>query len=76
MYYVHFFNKTRALVLFLGFQYFESRTIYEFQYSVVSLFIDNGVGLVLSIWFILALVLSSKNNFIIAKLTILVWHGV
>ena len=28
------------------------------------------------IWFILAIVLNSKNNFIIAKLTIGVWCGV
>ena len=51
-YLLRFFNKTRALVLSLGFHYFELRNIYnefqEFQYSVVSLFIDSGVGLVLS----------------------------
>ena len=35
-----------------------------------------GAGLVLSIWFIMALVLNSENNFIIAKLTVLVWYGV
>ena len=48
----------------------------EFQYSVVSSFIDSGAGLVLSIWFALALVLNSENNFITAKLTIWVWCGV
>ena len=40
---------------------------------VVSLFIGSGAGIVSPIWFILALVLNSKNNFIIAKLTIWVW---
>ena len=48
----------------------------EFQYSVVSLFIGSGAGLVLSIWFFLAIVLNSKNNFIIVKLTVWVWRGV
>ena len=33
-------------------------------------YIYSGVGLVLSIWFIIAAVLNSKNNFIIAKLTV------
>ena len=42
----------------------------EFQHSVVSSFIDSEAGLVLSIWFVLAAVLNSKNNFTIAKLTI------
>ena len=39
-------------------------------------FIDGGMGLSLSILFVLALVLNSKNNFIIVKLTIWVWCGV
>ena len=37
---------------------------------VVSSFIDSGVGLVLSIWFVLAVILNSESNFIIAKLTL------
>ena len=37
---------------------------------------DSRAGLVLSIWFVLALLLHSKNNFIIAKLTVWVWCGV
>ena len=37
---------------------------------------DGGAGLVSSIWFVLALTLNSKNNFIIAKLTIWVRCGV
>ena len=56
-YLLRFFNKTRAL----GFQYFELRNILKFQYSVVSSFIDSGAGLLLSIWFVLALELNSKN---------------
>ena len=39
----------------------------------MSLFIDSGAGLVLSIWFVLALVLNSENNFIFVKLAIWVW---
>ena len=31
---------------------------------------DSGAGLVLSVWFVLALVGNSENNFIIAKLMI------
>ena len=42
----------------------------------MSSFIDSGAGLVLSIWFVLALVLSNENNFIIAKLLVWVWCGV
>ena len=42
----------------------------------MSSFIDNGMGLLLSILFVLALALNSKNNFITAKLTIWVWCGV
>ena len=42
----------------------------------MSSFIDSGAGLVLSIRFVLAIVLSSENNFIIAKLTVWVWCGV
>ena len=43
----------------------------------MSLFIDSGAGLVLSIWFVLALVLNSENNVIIAKLVnSSVWCGV
>ena len=48
----------------------------EFQYSVVSSFIGSGVGFVISVWFVLAVVLNSKKNFIIAKLTVWVWQGV
>ena len=45
----YFFNKNRASVLFLGFQYFELQNINEsITNSVVNLFIDNGAGLVLS----------------------------
>ena len=48
-YLLHFFNKNRALVLFLGFQYFNYKNINEsITNSVVSLFIDSGAGLVLS----------------------------
>ena len=38
----------------------------------MSSFIDSGEVLVLSIWFVLAVVLYSENNFI-AKLTVWVW---
>ena len=48
--------------------------INKFQYSIVSSFIDSGVGLVLSIWFILAVVEQRKQ--IYAKLTVWVWCGV
>ena len=54
----------------------EIQFVWEFQYSVVSLFIDSGAGLVLSIWFVLAVVLNIESNFIIAKLTVWVWCGV
>ena len=63
---LRFFNKTSASVLFLEFQYFELRNIYKrnpspiripiFSSELASSFIDSGVGLVLSIWFILAVV--------------------
>ena len=73
------------MVLSLGFRYFELGNIYkqipnriripifssEFAHRL-----DSGAGLVLSIWFVLALVSISENNFIIAKLTIWVWCGV
>ena len=42
----------------------------------MSWFIDSGAGFVLSIWFVIAVVLTSENNFIIAKLTVWVWCGV
>ena len=42
----------------------------------MSSLIDSGVGLVLSIWFVLAVVLNSENKFIVAKLTVWVWCGV
>ena len=78
-----FIMKTSASVLFLEFRYFELRNIYKripnrirIQYSVVSLFIDSGAGLVLSIWFVLVVVLNTKSNFIIAKLTVWLWCGV
>ena len=50
---LRFFNKTRASVLFLRFRFFNlsmnSQVILEFQYSVVSSFIDySGESLVLS----------------------------
>ena len=40
------------------------------------MFIDSRAGVVSPIWFVLARVLSSENNSIIAKLTIWVWCGV
>ena len=60
-----YFNKTRASVLFLRFPYFELRNIYKqfrirvripitAQYTVVDSFIDIEAGLVLSMWFVLA----------------------
>ena len=42
----------------------------------VSSFIDSGPGFASPIWFVLALVLNSKNNFINSKLTIWVWCDV
>ena len=51
----------------------EFQIIYECQYSVVSLLIDSGVGLVLSICFVIAVVLNSENNFVIVRLTVWVW---
>ena len=85
-YLLHLFNKTSASVLYLEFQYFELQNIYKripspiripiFSSELASSFIDSGVGLVLSIWFILAVVLNSKNKFIVAKLTVSVWCGV
>ena len=43
------YHKTRASVLFLGFQYLQLQNIYKrITNSVVSSFIDSGVGLVLS----------------------------
>ena len=56
--------KTKASVLFLGFQYYVI-FINEVQYSVLSSFIDSGASIVSPIFFVLALVLNSKNNFII-----------
>ena len=41
----------------------------------MSLFIDSGAGLVLSIWFIITLVLNSEKNFIIVKLTVCMGVG-
>ena len=67
-YFLHFFNKTRASVLSLGFRYLlrnihkRIQNCIKFQYSVVSLFIDSGADLVLSVWFVLALVLNSAND--------------
>ena len=58
------YNKTGALVLFLGFLYFELRNIYKAisnlcknsnQYTVVDSFVDIGAGLVLSMWFVIAI---------------------
>ena len=40
------------------------------------MFIDSGAGLVLSIWFVLAIVLNRENKFIVVKLTVWVWCGV
>ena len=42
----------------------------------MSSFIDSGAGLVLSIWFVIAIALNSENNFIIAKLTVWVGYSV
>ena len=78
-----FFNKTR-LVLSLGFWYFELRNIYnefqitwEFQYSVVSSFIDVGAGLVLRMYMVRSSPsMEQWKHFIIVKLTIWVWYGV
>ena len=42
----------------------------------MSLFIDSRAGLVLSIWLVIAVVLNSDNNFLIAKLTVWVWCGI
>ena len=47
-----------------------------FSSDLTSLFIDSRAGFVLSIWFVLAMVLNSKNKFIDAKLTVWVWCGV
>ena len=47
-----------------------------FSSELASSFIDSGAGLVLSIWFVLSVVLNSKNKFIVAKLTVWVWCGV
>ena len=62
------------MVLFLGFRYFELRNIYKqipifIRIPIFSSEFVRRVGLVLSIWFVLALVMKSENNFIIAKLT-------
>ena len=71
---LHFFNKTSASVKFLEFHILNYEIfINKFQYSVVTSFIVSGVGLVLFIWFVIAVVLNSENNFLIAKLT---WYGV
>ena len=85
-YLICFFNKTGASVSFLEFRYFELRNIYKrisspiripiFSSELASLLIDSGAGLVLRIWFALAVVLNSENNFIIVKLTVWVWCGV
>ena len=65
-YLLRFFSKTSASVLFLEFRYFELRNIYKripspiiipiFSSELASLFIDSGASLVLSIWFVLAVV--------------------
>ena len=47
-----------------------------FSSELASSLIDSGEGLVLSIWFVLAIVLNSENKFIVAKLTVWVWCGV
>ena len=41
----------------------------------MSSFIDTGVGLVLSIWFVLAVVLNNENKLIIAKLMMCVVYN-
>ena len=68
IYLLHFFNKTSASVLFLEFQYFELQNIYKrpiripiFSSELASSFIDSGAGLVLSIWFVLAVVEQPKQ---------------
>ena len=50
--------------------------ILEFQYSALSLFIDSGADLVLSILFVLALVLNSKKIYNCEANRIWVWYGV
>ena len=81
-YLLRFFNKTSASVLFLEFRYFELRNIYKnefhpiFSSELASSFIDSEAGLLLSLWFALAVVLNSENKFIVVKLTVLVWCGV
>ena len=47
-----------------------------FSSELASSFIDSGVGPVLSVWFVLAVVLNSENKFIVPKLTVWVWCGV
>ena len=57
---LRYFNKTRVLVLLLRFPYFKLRNITNScknsnQYTVMDLFVDIGAGLVLSMWFLLAI---------------------
>ena len=61
---LRYFNKTRVSVLFLRFPYFELRNIYKrfrirvripISTTVVDSFVDIGASLVLSMWFVLAI---------------------
>ena len=66
------FNKTRALVLFLGFPYFELRNIYtRITNSVVSSFIDSAAGLVCG-----SLQLSSEQHKQVYNCKLTMWSGV
>ena len=79
IYLLRFFNITSASVLFLEFRYFELRKFIKrnpspiripiFSSELASSFIDSGAGLVLSIWFVLA-VAEQRNKFIVVKLTV------
>ena len=85
IYLLRFFNKTNASVLFLEFRYFELQNIYKrnpspiriliFSSELASSFIDSGAGLVLSIWFVLAVV-GQRKQIYSCKLTVWVWCGV
>ena len=77
IYLLRFFNKTNASVLFLEFRYFELQNIYKrnpnpiripiFSSDLASLFIDSGAGLVLSIWFILAIMIVEQHKQIYSR---------
>ena len=82
-----FFNKTSASVLFLEFRYFEIGNVYKripspiripiFRSELASSFIDSGAGLVLSIWFVLAVVEQRKQIYSCEANSLdVVWCGV